>query len=54
MSYLGFKILYEIINKRDDASAERVFSPAVDMEKLLRERQMSRFFFRNLQAFKFF
>ena len=40
MSYLGFKILYEIINKRDDASAERVFSPAVDMEKLLRERQM--------------
>jgi len=40
MSYLGFKILYEIINKRDDALAERVFSPAVDMEKLLRERQI--------------
>jgi radical SAM family uncharacterized protein len=40
MSYLGFKILYEIINKKDDAFAERVFSPAVDMEKLLRERQI--------------
>ena len=40
MSYLGFKILYEIINKRDDVLAERVFSPAVDMEKLLRERQI--------------
>lgn len=40
MSYLGFKILYEIINKRDGALAERVFSPAVDMEKLLRERQI--------------
>jgi len=40
MSYLGFKILYEIINKRDDALAERVFSPAIDMEKLLRERQI--------------
>ena len=40
MSYLGFKILYEIINKREDALAERVFSPAVDMEKLLRERQI--------------
>jgi radical SAM superfamily enzyme YgiQ (UPF0313 family) len=40
MSYLGFKILYEIINKRDDALSERVFSPAVDMEKLLRERQI--------------
>lgn len=40
MSYLGFKILYDIINKREDAFAERVFSPAVDMEKLLRERQI--------------
>ena len=40
MSYLGFKILYEIINRRDDAVAERVFSPAVDMEKLLRNRQL--------------
>jgi radical SAM superfamily enzyme YgiQ (UPF0313 family) len=43
MSYLGFKILYEIINKEDDALAERVFSPAVDMEKLLRERQVPAF-----------
>lgn len=43
MSYLGFKILYEIINQRNDALAERVFSPAVDMEKLLRERQMPAF-----------
>lgn len=40
MSYLGFKILYEIINKIDGALAERVFSPAVDMEKLLRERKV--------------
>ncbi len=40
MSYLGFKILYEIINRRDDAVAERIFSPAVDMERLLRERQL--------------
>ncbi len=40
MSYLGFKILYEIINKKDDVLAERVFSPAVDMEKLFRERQI--------------
>ncbi|MEA1939409.1 MAG: TIGR03960 family B12-binding radical SAM protein, partial [Candidatus Caldatribacteriota bacterium] len=40
MSYLGFKILYEIINNRDDAFAERIFSPAVDMEKLLRENYL--------------
>jgi len=40
MSYLGYKILYEIINRRDDALAERVFSPALDMERLLRNRQL--------------
>jgi len=49
MSYLGFKILYEIINKRNDALAERVFSPAVDMEKLLRERQIPAF---SLETYK--
>jgi radical SAM family uncharacterized protein len=43
MSYLGFKILYEIINRRDDALAERVFSPAVDMEELLKERNLPLF-----------
>jgi len=54
MSYLGFKILYEIINKRDDALAERAFSPAVDMEKLLRERQIPAFSletYRSLNSF---
>ena len=40
MSYLGFKILYELINQRKDTFAERVFSPAVDMEKLLRENHL--------------
>jgi len=54
MSYLGFKILYEIINKKDDALTERVFSPAVDMEKLLRERQIPVFSletYRSLNSF---
>jgi len=37
MSYLGFKILYELLNQRQDTFAERIFSPDVDMEKLLRE-----------------
>jgi radical SAM family uncharacterized protein len=54
MSSLGFKILYEIINKRDDALAERVFSPAIDMEKLLREQQIPIFSletYRSLNSF---
>ena len=49
MSSLGFKILYEIINNREDALAERVFSPAIDMERLLRERQIPIF---SLEAYR--
>ena len=37
MSNLGLSILYDIVNRRDDALAERVFSPWTDMEELLRE-----------------
>lgn len=36
MSNLGMQILYEIINSRDDFSAERVFSPGGDLEANLR------------------
>lgn len=54
MSYLGFKILYEIINKIDGALAERVFSPAVDMEKLLRERKMPIFSLENYRPLNSF
>ncbi|MCD6334747.1 MAG: TIGR03960 family B12-binding radical SAM protein [Candidatus Latescibacteria bacterium] len=37
-SYVGFGILYHLINRRDDALAERVFAPWMDMETQLRER----------------
>ncbi|GAB4115894.1 MAG: TIGR03960 family B12-binding radical SAM protein [Candidatus Caldatribacteriota bacterium] len=40
MSYLGFKILYHILNQRKDVFAERVFSPAVDLERLLRAEKL--------------
>ena len=49
MSYLGFKILYELINQRKDAFCERVFSPAVDMESLLRENNLPIF---SLETFR--
>ena len=35
---LGLHILYAILNGVDGVAAERVYSPAVDMEALLRER----------------
>ncbi len=36
MSYLGIKILYHILNKRQDAMAELCFTPWGDMEQLMR------------------
>ena len=36
MSHLGMKILYEIINAREDALCERVFAPWVDMAEGMR------------------
>lgn len=40
MSHLGFKILYEELNKNEDICAERAFCPWVDMEKKLREKEL--------------
>ena len=38
MSNLGLAILYEILNRRADIAAERVYAPWVDMEEKMRER----------------
>ncbi|HET6204736.1 MAG TPA: TIGR03960 family B12-binding radical SAM protein [Planctomycetota bacterium] len=38
MSHLGLKILYDVLNRRDDCYAERAFAPWVDMEARMRER----------------
>jgi len=37
VSNVGIKILYDQVNQRDDALAERVYSPWLDMEALMRE-----------------
>lgn len=37
MSHLGMKILYSLVNARDDAWCERVFAPDVDMEQVMRD-----------------
>ncbi len=37
MSHLGMKILYSLINAREDAWCERVFAPAEDMEEQMRK-----------------
>jgi radical SAM family uncharacterized protein/radical SAM-linked protein len=38
MSYLGMKILYHILNLRREVWAERVFTPAPDMARLMKEK----------------
>jgi hypothetical protein len=37
VSNVGLKILYDQINQRDDALAERAYAPWFDMEKLMRD-----------------
>src|SRR6202161_331077 len=39
----GLQILYEILNERDDAVAERSYAPWVDMEAQLRRHQVPLF-----------
>jgi radical SAM family uncharacterized protein len=38
MSHLGMKILYHVLNKRQDTYCERVFAPWIDMEEIMREK----------------
>lgn len=43
MSYMGLQILYNILNMQDYVYCERVFAPAMDMEKLMREENVPLF-----------
>jgi radical SAM family uncharacterized protein/radical SAM-linked protein len=47
MSYLGQKILYDILNARPDFLAERVFAPWPDLEETLRSRGLPLFSLEN-------
>ena len=43
MSHLGMKILYSLINSRDNYWCERVFAPDTDMENIMREKNIPLF-----------
>ena len=43
MSHLGLKILYHVLNLREDTYCERVFAPWVDMEEEMRKRDLKLF-----------
>jgi radical SAM family uncharacterized protein len=40
ISNVGIKILYDQVNQRDDALAERAYAPWLDMEALMREHEI--------------
>lgn len=43
MSYLGIQIIYDMLNRRDDVYCERVYSPWMDLDAVMRERQIPLF-----------
>lgn len=43
MSHLGIQILYDMFNRREDTYCERVYSPWIDMDRLLRNHQIPLF-----------
>ena len=43
MSHLGIQILYDMFNRREDVWCERVYSPWVDLDKVMREEHIPLF-----------
>lgn len=43
MSHLGIQILYDMFNQREDTYCERVYSPWVDLDAILREKKIPLF-----------
>ena len=43
MSHLGIQILYDMFNRRDDVYCERVYSPWLDLDKVMREKAIPLF-----------
>ena len=43
MSHLGIQILYALFNKREDIWCERVYSPWLDLDKVMREEKIPLF-----------
>lgn len=54
MSHLGLHILYNLINNVEDFACERVFSPWVDMEELMRKENIPLYTLENKEEVKHF
>ena len=54
MSYMGYDILYHVLNKAEDIWAERVYAPWPDMAEALREEELSLYSLESFTALKEF
>lgn len=54
MSHLGMKILYSLINGRENYWCERVFAPSEDFEKIMRENDIPLYGLESLDSIKDF
>ncbi len=54
MSYLGIQILYDMFNRREDTYCERVYSPWVDLDRILRDKQIPLFALESQEPVKCF
>ena len=52
MSHIGIQILYDMLNRREDTFCERLFSPWVDLDKILREKNIPLFSLESQEAVK--
>lgn len=43
MSYLGIQIIYDMLNQREDVYCERLYSPWMDLDAIMRERHIPLF-----------
>ena len=43
MSYLGIQIIYDLLNRKEDVYCERVYSPWLDLDKIMREEKIPLF-----------
>lgn len=54
MSHLGIQILYDMFNRRNDTYCERVYSPWVDLDKIMREKNIPLFALESQEPIKDF
>ncbi len=54
MSHLGMKILYSLINKREDYWCERVFAPGIDFEEIMRRENIPLYALESLEPIREF